>query len=62
MITFWILAIIFGMPGVGFTFRLMNTRINKLELVVWVTSVVVAAISIGVITAGGWGEYVLFFK
>lgn len=52
LVVSWILLIIFGLIGLGFINKLYRYRLNSIELIFMVFSIIVAALSAGVIFGG----------
>jgi len=53
MITFWILAIVFGFISLGIFRKFIIKSINTLEAVLFLFGTPIAAFSIGVLHSGG---------
>lgn len=52
LVTTWILFVVFGLIGLGFLNKLFTSRIYKAELLLMIFSIIIAAISAGVIFGG----------
>jgi hypothetical protein len=48
----YVLLAMFGLIGLSFTLKFFTERMNKFEVFVWLLSVVVSALSAGVIWGG----------